>query len=89
MTTYVMRSTRDGVVAEASIEIASDQRFADFTIIVDRRRPGGRWHRVAEYEGISPTVLTAQVIARGMLASALVCTTIGTEGGVLEYRQID
>lgn len=89
MTTYVMRSTRDGVVAEASIEIDSERMSSDFTIVVDRRRPGGRWHRVAEYEGISPTALTAQVIARGMLASALVCTTIGTEGGALGYRQID
>ena len=79
MTTYVMRSTRDGVVAEASIEIASDRRFADFTIVVDRRRPGGRWQRVSELEGA----------ARGMLASALVCTIIGTEGGALEHSQID
>ena len=51
MTTYVMRANRDGVVAEASIEITSDQRFADFTIVIDRRRPGGRWQRVAELEG--------------------------------------
>ena len=63
MTTYVMRSTRDGVVAEASIEIASDQRFADFTIVVDRRRPGGRWQRVAELEGTDGTLLAAVVIA--------------------------
>ena len=34
-------------------------------------------------------MLAAVVIARGMLASALVCTVIGTEGGALEYRQID
>ena len=26
---------------------------------------------------------------RVLLASALVCTIIGTEGGALEYRQID
>ena len=89
MTTYVMRSTRDGVVAEASIEIASDQRFADFTIVVDRRRPGGRWKRVAELEGADGTLLAAVVIARGMLASALVCTITGTEGGALGHRQID
>jgi|GEM_PF-4654376 hypothetical protein len=89
MTTYVMRANRDGVVAEASIEITSDQRFADFTIVIDRRRPGGRWQRVAELEGADGTLLAAVVIARGMLASALVCTPLGTEGGALEYRQID